>query len=86
MNYEELFWVAMAVLVIVLMPVALAVTLWQILRGKKQGKNRTSTGRAMVAIGNALQELDRLVARPSVEFKVEAGKPMVKSEDDKGGD
>jgi hypothetical protein len=76
----------MAVLVIVLLPIALAASLWQILRGEKQGENRTSGGRALVAIGSALQELDLRVARPSVEIKVEVGKPIVKSEDDKGGD
>jgi hypothetical protein len=32
-----------------------------------------------------MQEMDRLVARPSVEFTVEAEQPIVKREDDKGG-
>jgi hypothetical protein len=37
-------------------------------------------------LGNALQELDRLVARPAVEFTVEAERPILKREDDKGGE
>jgi hypothetical protein len=37
-------------------------------------------------IGAAMQELDRLMARPSAEHIVEAQNPVVKREDDKGGD
>jgi hypothetical protein len=36
--------------------------------------------------GAALQELDRLVARPSVEHTVETERPIVKREDDEDGE
>jgi hypothetical protein len=34
--------------------------------------------------GNALMELDRLVARPSIEFTVEAETPILKCDVDRG--
>ena len=37
-------------------------------------------------IGNALQELDRLLTRPSIEYRVEAEDPDKLSQDDKGGE
>ena len=37
------------------------------------------------AVGNALQELDRLVARPSIEYKIQAEHPVRQVQDDGGG-
>jgi hypothetical protein len=37
-------------------------------------------------LGAAMQELDRLVARPSVEHTVESERPILKREDDDGGE
>ena len=43
-------------------------------------------GGGSAALGAAFQELDRLVARPSVEHTVEAEKRIVKSDDERGGE
>jgi hypothetical protein len=46
------------------------------------GKRRT---RSTIAIGSALQELDRLIARPSVVHKIEFQSEVVAPNDDQGG-
>jgi hypothetical protein len=38
------------------------------------------------SIGNALQELDRLLTRPSIEYRIEAEDSDKLSQDDQGGD
>jgi hypothetical protein len=86
MDVEKIFWLAMAVLVLIVLPIWTAMAVRQHLRAAKRGEVDPKRERSRVAIGNALQELDRLVARPAVEFKVEAEQPIVKREDDKGGD
>ncbi len=86
MTVEKIFWVSMAVLVLIVLPIGMVVTVWQQLRAAKRGETDKQRERSRVAIGNALQELDRLVARPAVEFTVEAERPILKREDDKGGD
>jgi hypothetical protein len=86
MTVEKIFWVVMAVLVLVVLPCAMIVSVWHHLRAPKHGAPDKKRERTGVAMGNALQELDRLVARPSVEFTVEAERPILRREDDKGGD
>ena len=76
----------MAVLVVVVLPTAMALAAWQHLRAPKHGATDRKRERSRVAIGNALQELDRLVARPAIEFTVEAERPILKREDEKDGD
>lgn len=83
---ENIFWVCAAVLVLIVLPIAMVVSAWRHLRAVKRGDVNPKRERSRAAIGNALQELDRLVARPAVEFKVEAERPIVRREDDKGGD
>jgi hypothetical protein len=46
-----------------------------------EGK-RKSTG----AMGNALQELNRLLTKPSIEYRIEAEDPDKLAEDEKGGE
>jgi hypothetical protein len=86
MTVEKIFWVAMALLVLVVLPISMIVSARRHLRAARKGMPDKQRERTGAAIGNALQELDRLVARPSVEFTVEAERPIVKREDDKGGD
>jgi hypothetical protein len=43
-------------------------------------------GKATGAVGGALQELDRLLARPSVEHKIEVEQKIQKRDDDIGGE
>ena len=86
MTFEKIFWVAMAVLIVVVLPIWLVLSVWQHLCAVNRGDTNKGSKRSGVAIGNALQELDRLVARPAVEYTVEAERPILKREDDKGGD
>jgi hypothetical protein len=45
-----------------------------------------SRGRGIVAVGNALQELDRLVARPSIVHKVDLETKVLDMHHDHGGE
>jgi len=42
--------------------------------------------RASSAVGNALQELDRLLARPSIEYRVQVEDQDKLAQDEKGGE
>jgi hypothetical protein len=82
---KAVFLIAMAVLMMIILP------LWTIIdiRKRLRDKNRNSNParpRSGAVIGNALQELDRLVARPSVEYTAEAETPILKRDDDRGGE
>jgi hypothetical protein len=83
--FAEVGWLAelgigLAVLFGMFVVVPWAMTRW--VKSLYGGKPR---GKATMALGNALQDLDRLVARPSVELKLEA-EITVHEEDEKGGD
>jgi hypothetical protein len=89
MPLSTLFWSILAVAVVVFLPIMLIWSMVDHFRGNdKDGKKRERRGGGGVSagIGASLQELDRIVARPSVEFRVEAEQPILKREDDAGGD
>ena len=44
-------------------------------------QNKASSG-----VGNALQELDRLLTQPSIEYRIETEDPDKLSQDEQGGD
>jgi hypothetical protein len=52
------------------------------------GQTHTAKPRSnsSAALGNAIQELDRLLARPSIEYRVAAEDQDKLAEDDKGGE
>lgn len=85
MNYQPIFWLIVAVLTLLILPIWIVIGIcrhgWSWQRNDKDGQSRSRA-----AIGNALMELDRLVTRPSVEYTVEAERPILKREDDQGGD
>lgn len=85
MYVEKIFWLSMAALVLIGVPIAMVASAWQHLRAKQRGGASEQQSRSRVAVGNALQELDRLVARPAIEFTVDAERPILKREDDTGG-
>lgn len=74
----------MAVAMLVGTPIVIVWSIVDHLRGK--GSERRGTGGITAGVGAALQELDRIVTRPSVEHKVETEQPILKREDDAGGD
>jgi hypothetical protein len=52
----------------------------------RQQRSATTKGKATAAVGNALQDLDRLMARPSIEYRIEAENYVQKADDDQAGD
>ena len=79
-----LFLIALAVITMVILPVWAIIDIRRELRDKNRG-NKNAERRGGSGIGNALQELDRLVTRPTIEYTVEAETPLLKREDDRGG-
>ncbi len=47
---------------------------------------RREARKSMSPIGGALQDLDRLLARPSIEYRVKMDDQVQRAEDEKGGD
>ena len=84
MSFEVLFLSILAVAAVVVMPVVLIWSTVDYLRGR--GSDRQGGGGHTAGIGAALQELDRLVARPAIEYKIETEHHVQDVDDDKGGD
>jgi hypothetical protein len=84
MTFQAIFWMAMAVVMLVVVPLVFVKTTVDYFRGR--GSQREGSGGISAGIAGAMQELDRLVARPSAEHKVETEQPILKREDDSGND
>jgi hypothetical protein len=84
MTLQLIFWSAAAVVVLVIVPIVMAWSMVDHLRGR--GSQRKGSGGISAGIGAAMQELDRLIARPSVELKVETEQQVKKRESDNDGD
>jgi hypothetical protein len=82
MNLALLFWLALAFLAFVILPIVMLIAMRDHLRGK--GSERRG-GSVTSGVGAAMQELDRILTRPSVEHTIEAETPVLKREDDLGG-
>jgi len=81
---RTIFWISLAVITMIILPVFAFISICSELRNKRRRKNTATRGGT--GIGNALQELDRLVTRPAIEYTVEAETPILKREDDRGGE
>jgi hypothetical protein len=79
-----IFWSILAIATLVLLPIMLVWTAIEYFRGK--GSDRRGSGGVTAGVAAAMMELDRLVARPSVEHQVEAEHQTLKREDDSGGE
>jgi hypothetical protein len=84
MTIQALFWTAMAIAMLVIVPIVLVKTMVDYFHGR--GSQRKGSGGVSAGIGAAMQELDRLLARPSAEHKIETEQPILKREDDSGED
>lgn len=82
MTLELIFWSVVAVFVLLVVPISMIWSMVDHLRGR--GSQRTGTGGISAGIGASLQELDRLISRPSVEYKIETEHRVVKREDESG--
>ena len=62
-----------------------AMLIWSVIDYlRHRGSERPGSGSVTAGIGAAMQELDRLMARPSAEHIIEAENPVLKREDDSG--
>ncbi|HEX6960886.1 MAG TPA: hypothetical protein VF175_03405 [Lacipirellula sp.] len=63
-----------------------AVLIWSMVDfTRRRASERPGSGSFTAGVAGAMQELDRLMARPSVEHTEEAQNPVLKREDDAGG-
>lgn len=83
MNVQFLFWSFLAVVALLALPIVLIRSAIDYFRGR--GSQRQGAGGISAGVAGAMQELDRLVARPSVEHHLEAKQEDLKREDDSGG-
>jgi hypothetical protein len=83
-TFQAIFWMAMAVVMLVVVPIVFVKTTVDYFRGR--GSQRQGSGGISAGIAGAMQELDRLVARPSAEHQIETEQPILKREDDSGND
>ena len=74
----------MALAVLVVLPIVLVKAMIDYFRGR--GSQRKGSGGISAGIAGAMQELDRILTRPSVEHKLETEQPALKREDDSGND
>jgi hypothetical protein len=81
---QLIVWLVLAIAVLVGIPLMLVWTTLDYFRGK--GSDRRGSGSHTSGIGAAMQELDRIVSRPSVEHQVETEHQTLRREDDAGSD
>lgn len=74
----------MAIAMLVILPIVFVKSMIDYFRGR--GSQREGSGGISAGIAGAMQELDRIISRPSVEHKIETEQPVLKREDDSGSD
>ena len=84
MSFQLAFWLLVAVLMFVVVPITLA---WSMIEHfRHRGSDRKGAGGISAGIGASLMELDRIMARPSVEHQIDTEKQILKRGDDNGGE
>jgi hypothetical protein len=76
---QVVFLAAVLVCIIVAIPASMVFHF----RRPRSERNEQSGGSTL---GNALQDLDKLVARPSIQYQIEAENFVQRADDDKAGD
>jgi hypothetical protein len=84
MMFQTIFWLALAVATLVIVPLMMIWSAVDHFRGP--GSERRGGGTFSAGIGAAMQELDRILTRPSIEHQIETEHQTLKREDDSGGD
>jgi hypothetical protein len=84
MSLHVVFWSLLAVGFVIALPLILTGSMLNYLRGR--GSARCGGGGMSAGVGAALQELDRLAARPSIEHQIEVERHTTKRVDDVGGE
>jgi hypothetical protein len=83
-SLQAIFWLVLAVAVLIGIPVMLVWTMIDYFRGK--GSDRKGSGGLTAGVGAAMHELDRIMTRPSVEHQIETEHQTHPREDDAGDD
>jgi hypothetical protein len=81
---QLIFWLILAAAFLIGIPLTLVWTMVDYFRGR--GSDRRGSGSHTAGIGAAMQELDRIMARPSVEHQIETEHQTLRREDDAGSD
>lgn len=84
MTLEIILLSILAVAMLVGLPIVLVWSFVDFVRGK--GSERRGGGGVSSFVGAGLQEIDRILARPSAEYKIETEQQVHKREDDQGGE
>lgn len=82
MSFALLFWLFLAFVTFIILPIVMLFAMRDHLRGKESDRRG---GSVTSGVGAAMQEIDRLLTRPSVQHTIEAETPVLKREDDAGG-
>jgi hypothetical protein len=84
MTLKQLALLALAAAILIGVPTFL---IWSMVAHfRTRASERPGSGSQTAGIGAAMQELDRLLARPSAEHIVEAQNPVLRREDDESGE
>ncbi len=82
MSFQIVFWSIAAVAVLIVLPI---VRIWGIVDHlRTRASERPGSGGISAGIGAAMLEINRLVARPSVEHQIDAEHATLAREDDSG--
>jgi hypothetical protein len=80
----QIIAIVVGIAAIVGVPAAL---IWSMIDySRHRASDRPGSGSVSAGIGAAMQEIDRLMARPSAEHVEQAKNPVLKREDDSGDD
>ena len=84
MDLKTIFLSIAAVAILLILPSAMV---WSMVQHFRTPPSKRPGGGSMSnSVGAGLQELDRLLVRPSVEHQIEAENRVLKREDDEGGE